>query len=240
MNKDTENLTLEAQGAIRTYVLKLLVLPSVSLSVATFFLGYFIQDVAQSKAYFEVGKQTQEQLTTVTGKMHEQLQNLSGKMTDTLVTYSKEASEQRAIAARSFAEAENAASEVKRIHTGLKTLEAFSQGGDIVGNLAERLRNDKGFLKAVSQHMQQTQSGSQRLTGQPGKWLEPLRIEFDTAFDAPPRVVVALSRIYNPNPDTTLGMEVVATDRRGFTYRILTTAQNQTFTCDFVWLAYSQ
>lgn len=240
MKENTEQLTLKAQQAIRTYVLNLLVLPGITLSIASFFLGYFIKDVAESKANFEVGQRTQEQLQGITVKMQEQLQALSGKMTDALVSYSKEASEQRAVTMRAFTEAETAASEVKRIHTSLKILETFSQSGEIVTDLANKLRKDRGFLEAVSKQMGQTQSGTLRLTGQPGKWLEPIRVDFDESFAIAPRVVAALSRIYNPNPDTTLGVEIVSVDAKGFTYHVLTSSQNQMFTCDFVWLAFPQ
>ncbi len=59
------NLTDGARQAIRSYIISLVAIPGVAVAVMMFFLGYFIKDVAATKAYNDAFKEQLKEFTNL-------------------------------------------------------------------------------------------------------------------------------------------------------------------------------
>ena len=64
MNNNS-SLSLEAQGLVRAYILKLLAIPGILVVILSFILGFFIQETAQKGAYQDAYVKASEAITPI-------------------------------------------------------------------------------------------------------------------------------------------------------------------------------
>ena len=80
-SKEESSLTLQEKEKMRKYMLSLIVIPGAALTVASFFLGFFINEVAKQGAYNEAYSQASGLIMTTAAKAAETSGKLDGLYT---------------------------------------------------------------------------------------------------------------------------------------------------------------
>jgi hypothetical protein len=135
-------LTATAKEAIRSYVMKLLVLPAAASTILAFFLGYFIKDVASQSAYTDAYKQASIQILGISGDAQAAKQSAIEAM--------RAAQQGRDDIVKAVAAAQATLSEAQTIRNSLKTLQALQQSENIVAGVAGELASREDFKKALA------------------------------------------------------------------------------------------
>jgi hypothetical protein len=135
-------LTATAKEAIRSYVVKLLVLPATASTILAFFLGYFIKDVASQSAYTDAYKQASIQILGISGDA--QAAKLSA------LEAVRAAQQGRDDIVKAVAAAQATLSEAQTIRNSLKTLQALQQSENIVAGVAGELASREDFKQALA------------------------------------------------------------------------------------------
>jgi hypothetical protein len=90
LTRDKEpRLTLQAEKAIRNYLIKLLAVPSVIVTILSFMLGFLINTGAIKKAEFDAVKKFTETLDTIRNKVDAFRENLIDKRLEAQSTLDK-------------------------------------------------------------------------------------------------------------------------------------------------------
>lgn len=134
-------LTAEAKEAIRSYVVKLLVLPATASAVLAFFLGYFIKDVATQTAYTDAYKQASLQILSLSGDAQ------AAKHNALEATRAAQEGKDEVIKANTAAQA--ASLEAQTIRNSLRTLQSLQQSENMVAGVAQDLLARADFKKSL-------------------------------------------------------------------------------------------
>jgi hypothetical protein len=184
-------LTLQAEKAIRSYLVKIFILPSALLTVIAFLLGYFIKDVAQSKAIYEVGKDAQQQVVRVMQGIYDNMFEFREKTTS--LKLKAEESLQTTLAMKN---------EAADIHLSLETLKTFKESKDLLAGIVQNLKQDTHFIERITPKPLLIESGhvsgcsekikNWKLGEGSGPRESSLRITFANAFSDIPKVSIGL------------------------------------------------
>jgi hypothetical protein len=110
-------------------------LPAVIISIGSFLLGFFIHEVARSRA--ELGAEK---------RLNETIAELQKQVLD----FAQDAFAKRYEATRNLQDASEASEKVKKIQTTLAGLEAFQKTEKFVEEISSKLRVDRGFIELIA------------------------------------------------------------------------------------------
>lgn len=125
-------LTFEAKVAIRTYMLKVVVIPSFILTVLGFTIGFFVNDVAKKDAYTRAYEQASSTILKLTSE---------ASQANTKVQITKNNVE------KTVKDVQEILYEAETIRAKLRTAEAFQKSEEIVKEIAESLVKRDDFKK---------------------------------------------------------------------------------------------
>ncbi len=135
---ESEILTLKAKEAIRSYMLKLVALPGVALALLAFSLGYFISDVAQSKASFEIGNEMRQELSEI-------LHDIYADVRD----FTEETAKEKVRAQEALSQVADLEEEASKIHLSLEAMRTFRDSQQFVTDVGQLLKDDSIFQDSL-------------------------------------------------------------------------------------------
>lgn len=132
---DKQKLTLEAQAAVRQYMVRLVTLPGVAITIVAFLPGFFVKEVAKQGAYNDAYKVAQASISDLLGEAQKSAINAERM---------KEVIEQKSQEIKKIHE------EANDIRAKLKTAEKFQNSENLVAIIADNLSNRIDFQRSVT------------------------------------------------------------------------------------------
>lgn len=148
MSTDNGQLKLssEAREAIRHYLINIFTVPGIFLVVVSFLLGYFIRDVAVSKAELQATQKAEASLREIYSRSMSSLEEILIKKSslDTLLEENKKT-------VRSIKEQhENLLEKIKLNKRNLEIIPSIGESGKLVQEISSKLKNDPHFVRTTT------------------------------------------------------------------------------------------
>lgn len=204
MNGEEATLTHEGRQAIRSYMMKLVAIPATIALIVSFFLGYFIHDVAEKNAYYnayskylEAFEENRDKLiklvveTTQRRSEVESLMKASVSEASNLQNILRQAKKLQGDLERTHANATAVYSVESFTNLGSKAFEALAQDANFVSAVAKETNAE---VQNITATLKQAGDEWGSLRGEHGYGFEPWRHE-DRSVSCPEGSYVSGVRI---------------------------------------------
>lgn len=145
----TENtqLTHESREAIRAYLLKMIAIPATVLMVLSFLVGFFIKDVALTKAHLEASNEVSKITQEAWAKVHKLTEDVYKSQS----VFTQKIADKRVEASKTLDSITKLSDKVKETRSGIQILESIKTVNSLSDNIADILKKDPEFQGKVAQ-----------------------------------------------------------------------------------------